>query len=201
MQRHCKRLHFRLPAGEYMSITKCLLIAIAVVFAHPAVAAPVTVLGLPIGGKYTPPKRECNMAEIGSPNIQSACWVGKPLKTDYGITGGIEFVGQEKIPLWAAHAMFEISIRKDGILDQLKVSTPGSKDFARVYDSIATKFGQANAMNRGTSARWATPDVSIRLLCYDDICHADFSSTDVGAEARKRTEQKKKQDAERPASV
>lgn len=184
-----------------MSKTKAAFFATVVFVTGCAVAAPVTILGFPVGGKFAPPKRNCAMTEIGSQNIKSSCWVGPPDKSKYGLSGTLEFVGQEKLPLWAANAVFEINVRRDGTLEQVKVSTPGSKEFAKVYDSIAMRFGPAKIINRGTSARWETPDVSIRLLCFGETCHADFSSTNVDPEIRERAERKKKEDVERPASV
>lgn len=164
-------------------------------------AAPVTVLGFPLGSKYSAPKRKCSMREIGAENIKSSCWVGDPIRSGDWVAGGLEFPGADKLPIWAAHAVFSIRVRSNGILDSVSVSTPGSNDYAKLYDSIAQRFGPARGKTRGTSAEWKTDDVQIRLLCYRDECKADFTTTEPDPVAEKKAEQQRKRDAARPSSV
>lgn len=186
------------------------LLLLAVLIAAPAVAAPqpapasITVLGLPLGGAWTPPRRECSIAEIGE-EVRSACWVGRPFRDRrYGVSGSVSLPGRDKLPAWAAGGLFHVSVDPQGLLDQVRVQTVRASGDAAVA-SIASRFGApVDVADRGAAsytARWtADARLIVKMVCDREWCNVEFRSAAAEARRLREVAQRAAKDQARPVT-
>jgi hypothetical protein len=172
----------------------------------PAVAAePVIVLGLSVGGKLKTPTKHCSPKEDIS-NYSHLCWAEPPANlADGGRIGILGVPGSDQRPKWAAYGTFEARVAKDATLESFEIRTPRADAFVEILNSITGRFGQSDKESRPgsriRSAQWDRSDISIRLLCSDDIgCNTTFTSPKLAASTARAIAVEKAKDAARPAS-
>lgn len=189
--------------GGILVKSKALLSAVAFfIFISPAGAAePITVLGLPLGGKLSTPLRKCQDA----PPKRDAgpCWVTSQKWPRGSVSGSLHLPDDDKRPAWAAHAMFEASFAKDGTLTEFTVETSDLHSFGTIVDSISSRFGRHAMPSPPSSysgyASWDRPEINIHILCKTmGNCYTKFVSAEVAAYNRKRLQELARKDAERP---
>ncbi|WP_141828329.1 hypothetical protein [Herbaspirillum sp. SJZ107] len=167
-------------------------------------AEPVTVLGLPLGGKLKMPIRQCSFKEVGT-DARSMCWVDAPT-TYQGTKSGIVIVpGSDKRPLWAAHATFRIDVSRDGTLESFSAHTAQASSFVEILNSITGRFGQSTRESRPGSrihsAQWNSKGMHIELICSDDMgCNSVFVSAAVVTATERAVSARKAIEAARPAA-
>lgn len=162
-------------------------------------AAHMTVFGLPLGGKLAPALAVCPR---DLDKAQALCWVERPVLTKEGHRVGTVHMPQaDRIPLWAANASFEFTLLKNGVLDEISVSTVDAQDRLAIAKSIAARFGAptygSQAQAGGPTATWPRPDIHIEVQC-GQRCRVDFRSP--GAQARRDRPPSTDVPARRPAS-
>lgn len=145
-----------------------------------ATNAPVTVLGLPLGGKLQMPIRQCSVSELGT-DVRSLCWVGTPTVIKGARSGSLQVPGADQRPKWAAYGSYSAWIGKDGTLRSFEVRTSSADQFVEILNSITGRFGQSERESRPgsaiMSAEWTRNDINIRLLCADSIgCNTTFTA-------------------------
>lgn len=167
---------------------------------NPSPAVPL--FGLPLGGLI-------GMVAICPPDTDKSkvpCWVDLPYKhRDGSRSGMIHLPNSDGRPKWAAHAMFNAEVSKNGTLGKIVAKTFGSDDFANIQESISKRFGRPTEgpyLSATTySAKWIRRDISIRMLCgLGDFCTIDSASPAWWASLQAEVEDRKKTDAARPAS-
>lgn len=163
-------------------------------------AEPITVLGLPLGGKLPGPVSKCKDA----PPKRDAgiCWVYSR-KWPGGISGSLHLPDDPGRPTWAAYAMFEASIAKDGTLTEFTVESSDLHSFKTITDSISSRFGRPSLPTPPPSyigfARWDRPEIGITTFCkISGPCYTKFVSAEVAAANRRRIQEVVKRDAARP---
>jgi hypothetical protein len=167
--------------------------------------APVTVLGLPVGGKLKTPAKHCPVKQDAS-NYGRLCWLESPeLLTDGTKMGKLGVPGSDERPKWASYGNFEVRIGKDGILEAVNVRTPRAEAFIEILNSITGRFGQSDKESppgaRIQSASWDRSDISIRLLCSGEVgCSTTFASPALTASVARAAAAEKAKDAARPPS-
>lgn len=167
---------------------------------------PVGVLGLPLGGKITPSKA-CPQKR-GTADYRLLCWVHSPVNLSGGTKWGMLGVpGSDSRPKWAAYAMFDAHVTKDGTLDSFDVLTARDDQYQEIFDSVSRRFGQparySQSAAKVSTATWRTVDVEVRLECTPGAgCKTTFSH--VSAQSRMATTRdeaiQRAKDAARPAS-
>jgi hypothetical protein len=167
-------------------------------------AGPVTVLGLPVGGKITMPIRECAVREIGT-NVRSLCWVDAPSTFKGSSYGMVSVPGSDHRPRWAAYATFNVWVARDGTLETFDVRTTGANDFVEILNSISGRFGQSEREPRAgsaiMSADWTRKDIHITLRCTKvSGCVTSFTSAAKHAEHLSEVAARKAKDGARPLS-
>jgi hypothetical protein len=163
-------------------------------------AEPVTVLGLPLGGKLKMPIRQCSTNELGT-DVKSLCWVEKPFAYKDSRLGGVIVPGSASRPKWAAHASFEISVKTDGTLEKISVESFSQPDDSEINKSVTARWGQSDrGMGTGTRIEWKRPEIYVGLFCYDRKCKTDFLSPANYAEWMRELDARKRKDARRPVS-
>lgn len=180
---------------------RLVLVAAVLLSAGVHAADPVTVFGLPIGGKIKKPIPVC---PFNTDTTKELCWVGKPFVAKNGSRlGTLHMPSPALLPDWAAYASFEIGMTKGGELRHVDVTTNRNPDMRAIMESVSSRFG------RPTSAKvfspeysnwsWDVADLFIHLECLHK-CTASFRSPDERDERRKQhAEWQRVQDA-RPAS-
>lgn len=167
-------------------------------------AEPVTVLGLPLGGKVKMPIRQCSTQEIeGEP--KSLCWVGPPFNYKGSRGGALNSPGADARPKWAAYGSLNARIAKDGTIRSLEIKTSRSEAFVEILNSITGRFGQSQRKTKpGASIEtptWDRPNIYIELLCSRPIgCSTKFSSTAEHADHLEELAARRAKDAARPAA-
>lgn len=188
-----------------MRKTAALLIMTAgqlVTTAGPASAVePVTVLGLPLGGKLQAPMRKCKDAP---PKMDAPlCWIYSRIGSAGTVSGALHVPGEDARPKWAAYAAFEGNIAKDGTLQQFTVESSNNYPFEQIVDSISARFGPPKSSKPSASYRsyasWDRPEIGIRILCeLSGKCYTKFLSAEVAADERRRIHEVVKRNAARP---
>lgn len=166
--------------------------------------APVTVLGLPLGGKLVTPIRQCSAQELGA-DVRSLCWVSAPSVIKSARYGSLEVPGADQRPKWAAYGSYSAWVGKDGTLHSFEVRTSPADQFVEILNSITGRFGQSERESRPgsatMSAEWTRKDINIRLLCASSIgCNTTFTSGAKHAEHLKELAARAAKDAVRPAT-
>lgn len=176
------------------------LAAALLVVAAPAAAKEITVLGLPLGGKLTVPVSKCKDA----PPKRDAgiCWVYSR-KWPGGVSGGIHLPDDSSRPTWAAYAMFEASIAKDGTLTEFTVESSDSHSFKTIVDSISARFGRPSLPAPPPSymgfASWGNSEIEITTFCkIIGPCYTKFVSAKITSDNRRRIQGVAQRDAARP---
>lgn len=182
------------------SIALLLVSALLAQGAHVGAAEPITVLGLPLGGKLPTPVGKCKNAP--PKRDAEACWVYSR-KWPEGISGSLHLPDDPSRPTWAAFAMFEASIAKDGTLTQFTVESSDLYSFKTIVDSISSRFGRpllpAPPPSYMGFASWDRPEIGITTFCkISGPCYTKFVSAEVAADNRKRAQEVAKRDAARP---
>lgn len=164
-----------------------------------AAAEPVTVFGLPLGGKAP----VINQCPSNTDKAKSVCWIGPPFKGSHGRLGAVHLPGPDSRPAWAAHAAFEASVDHAGRLERIKVSTVVAANRTEIANSIATRWGLPNQTSLAqpgvASATWNKPDLTIFMLCSEK-CSVEFRSAAEQAARDKAAGDRMRVDAARPAS-
>lgn len=158
-------------------------IVVALALAHVGVATaaePVTVLGLPLGGKVKMPILKCPAPDTDS-EVRSLCWVETPQRYKGARSGWARAPGESKMPKWAARGFLEPWVKDDGTLQSLTVKSGSADQFTEILNSISSRFGQSQRESRPgsatKSAEWTRDDVHIQLLCSSSIgCSTTFTS-------------------------
>jgi hypothetical protein len=164
----------------------------------------ISIFGLPLGGKMPAPVKVCAANQIGSE--ASMCWVGRPSSFKGSKSGYINLPGgSDRRPRWAAHAMFEATIARDGALEKISARTRKLDDRNEIMKSLEVRFGlptEASPVSDSTSsANWHRKGVHIRMLCSRDIaCEVAFSSQSAFDSLQKELAARRTKDAARPAS-
>jgi len=164
-------------------------------------AAPVTILGMPLGGK-TKPIRACTMNQIGSFDTTPLCWISTP-PLDKGVRkGGLQIPGSATRPAWAAQASFYATVDKAGVLQELGARTHHLRDYAEIVSSVSSRFGAptlTSSIGPGPSATWKHADAEIYLLCTGRHgCDISFTLPAYAAAQRSAAEKQLAKDAARP---
>ncbi|QYG01839.1 hypothetical protein [Massilia sp. NP310] len=179
------------------------LLLASVLFAQGAPAGasePITVLGLPLGGKLPAPVGKCKNAP--PKRDAGACWVYSR-KWPGGVSGSLHLPDDPSRPTWAAYAMFEASIAKDGTLKEFTVESSDVYSFKTIVDSISSRFGRPALPTPPSSymgfASWDRAEIGITTFCkISGPCYTKFVSAEVAADNRRRTQEVVKRDAARP---
>ncbi len=153
----------------------------ASMFAGQAVfAGDASIFGYPLGGKISPPVKQC---PSNSDKSKVICWIEKPRIAKDGVRSGhLHLPNPDSRPSWAAFVGFQAEISNSGILEVLHVRTnKGYADKIDIQNSITSRFGlpeSTNIFNRGTvSATWDTNEAYIHMICNDDKeCFVEFRS-------------------------
>jgi hypothetical protein len=168
-------------------------------------ADPITVLGLPLGGKLKMPLKQCP-SSLDVRNYRNLCWVGEPTIVSGGTRmGGLGVPSPDQRPKWAAYGSFDAQVAKDGTLESLDVRTFRADEFVEILNSITGRFGQSQHESRPGSAimaaTWDRKDIHIELLCSGSFgCKTTFTSAAEHADRLRELAARKAKDAARPAS-
>ena len=163
---------------------------------------PVTVLGLPLGGKFKMPIRQCEIRELGK-DVRSLCWVDRPYVTGGVRLGSISVPGADTRPKWAAFASFDAHVEKDGTLSKLGVQTFSDGAFDEIVSSISSRFGKPSDFSTGPTtkgATWNRQDIHIRMYCGYRGCQVEFQSPAYYAQLQRELAARKAKDAARAIS-
>ena len=174
-------------------------------FSALASAEPVTVLGLPLGGKPHPAMRQCKELPGRKYTEQGLCWVYFTPYGKGGASGMLNVPNPDSRPRWAAYAEFKANVDQSGTLTDFTVVTRDASRADEIIDSIATRFGKPTASNSQPPAKWYAawdkPEIGISVLCnVSDGCYVRFASAEVAAADRERIKARMKVDAARPIS-
>lgn len=175
---------------------RAIMLAFAIGAHIPAGAAPVIIVGLPIGGQFKPPSKLCNLDGAVPKQI---CWIDRPSISKDGTTSGqIGLPNPKGRVSWAEHASFDVLIQPDRILTQLKVKpVPNAYEREEIEGSIALRFGPPNTRS-GNGSTWDQASIKIDLLCgTPKTCFAIFAMPPSPAELR-RIEAQKQLELARP---
>lgn len=183
------------------SVLTSTVIATIVLFYGQAASA-VTVLGLPLGEKISPPVRLC---PANTDNAKNICWVGWPyLSKDGSRLGTVHLPNPDTRPEWAAYAMFKAYVGQDGVLLELEVSTFGAKDKNEIASSISSRFGLPIESTLSRSdvswAKWVNKDIYINMACTLEKCWVEFKSPRAQAERDKQAADARARTEKRPIS-
>jgi hypothetical protein len=167
-----------------------------------AAVEPITVLGLPLGGKLKMPIRQCSVREIGS-DVRSLCWVGQPTVLKKSGSGPLAVPGANQRPKWAALGTFDASVDNDGTLRRFEFWSPGGNNFIEILNSITGRFGQSDRESPPgaslSTATWRRGWLSVNLFCNRGRdCRTTFAMSDPVAAKQAAAAEKRKDDA-RPA--
>lgn len=168
-------------------------------------AEPITVLGLPLGGKITPPLKACRDLPPGKYMQQGTCWVYSTAGPKGGRSGELHIPGADSRPAWAAYADFRADVDQNGTLTQFTVISRDANQADEIINSISTRFGPPAHSNSNPPfkwyANWTRPEIGISFLCnIGNKCHTRFTSAEVASEERARLQKQMKLDAARPVS-
>lgn len=195
----------RLDAARKVTSSKKVAAAVAMLIAGlgGAAADPITILGLPLGGKISPQPQVCKFSEVASPTAM--CFIDKPAKNDNGLYGSLNLPDAQK-PRWAMYGQLKVSISATGELERMDYST--SKNWAQlgeIISSIGARFGAPTSQELlGTQIPWAAwdlPLVHIRATQWGDrCCEVAFLTPQAVARAAEETRRHKAQENARPVS-
>jgi hypothetical protein len=186
-----------------MASVKTAIFAICLAQACPAMADPISILGLPLAGKMKAPTRVCRPSEDGVAPVKSACWISPPSVYKNTKSGSVLLPGADQLPRWAAHVTFDITVQNNGTLDEIKVRTYGANDWVSVCDSISPRFGAPTTSSQGAISRatWVRPELYAEVLCNHEGCRVKFLSRSAYDEWQQELDARKKKDAGRPGTV
>jgi len=142
---------------------------------------PITIFGLPLGGKLNPSFRQCSMKEIGT-DVRSLCWTSPPSMHKGWRDGSVIVPGAETRPSWAANGSFTATVAKDGTLGELRVKTYPVDKFEEIMRSIELRFGRPTSVSplpsqKAMLASWNRTEIKIELICAPKIdCYTTFTS-------------------------
>lgn len=158
-------------------------------------ASELTVLGLPLGGKLEPTPKACRSH---NPE-QHLCWVSKPFTASNGAQRGmVRLPTTDTLPIWAAHATFNLAIARNGELESIRAHTHSADEWPRIAESITARFGEP-ATTYKTTANWHHPEINITLHCsLSSGCSVEFESAAAYAERQRQIAERQKKDAARP---
>ncbi len=166
-------------------------------------AEPITILGLPLGGKLSPAPKVCKYSEVASPT--ATCFIDKPSKYDGGLYGVLNLPDAQK-PRWAMYGRLKVSISSAGELERMDYSTSENRaPLSEIIDSIGARFGAPTSQDlRGTQIPWAAwelPSVHIRATQWGDrCCDVAFITPKAAAKAAEEARRHKAQESARPIS-
>lgn len=161
-------------------------------------AEPVTVLGLPLGGKLKMPIRQCKISDLGK-ETKSLCWVDAPRAYKNTRSGMVLVPGQDARPSWAANALFSIRVHTDGTLEKIEVERFSQENDEVIRTSVSARWGSPTRLGNST-AEWKRPEIYVSILCYDRKCKTEFLSPDSYKEWMRELDDRKRKDAARPVS-
>lgn len=167
-------------------------------------AEPVTVLGLPLGGKVKMPIPKCPTNATDT-EVRMLCWAGTPTVYKGARSGWARVPGEDQMPKWAANGIFEPWIKNDGTLHSFEVKSPNADQFVEILNSIGGRFGQSQRESRPgsaiMSAEWIRKDINIRLMCARGTgCVTTFTSSEAYAEHQRDLAARKAKDDARSAT-
>lgn len=168
-----------------------------------SVAEPVTILGLPLGGKLAPVPRVCKSSELGQTAV--TCFVGKPSKSELGQYGTIN-VPDAQLPKWAVYGTITVSVDPGGALQRVDLRTAEQGvALSEVIASIASRFGAPTARElTGTDIPWAAwelPSVRVRATQWGDrCCDVSFITPKAAAQIDEDVRRRKAIESARPVS-
>lgn len=168
-------------------------------------AEPITIFGLPLGGKLKTMPKVCPFSKIGDHNYRVLCWVDSPFiyKPTGSRLGTLQLPNEDELPKWAAYASFEATVSKEGNLDILKVKSSNGKSFGDIENSIHARFGPATKISKTaySSATWDRPEIWIDVLCDNkELCMVEFKSPIAKADYDKEMAERAKKEARRAVS-
>ena len=163
-------------------------------------AEPVTVLGLPLGGKITPSVKNCTSA---APKRNAPiCWIVSNKDYEEFTFGSLHIPESAALPAWAASATFEANVDRTGVLIMFTVESGERYEPRTIVDSISARFGSPAFSGPvglfKAHARWERPEIEISMLCEAKRCFTHFRSGAEAAEGRRRGEEAVKREAARP---
>lgn len=140
------------------------LTIIAAAASSPAVAEPVQVFNLPLGGKAIPPIRVCKVSDLTDVRSKTICTVEKPKVYSDGAYAKLHYPS-ERLPLWAANGEMTILTDGSGTLQEISLRTADDVKLDDVIQSIAMRFGSPTITKlQGTAkptARWDQSNIII----------------------------------------
>lgn len=166
-------------------------------------AAPISVLGLTLGGPIKPSARPCIPANGGTEG-KLLCWVDRPdVRSDGSKVGMLHVPGSDTRPKWAAHVTFDAQVSRAGTLDILKIRTFGAKDGQDILASISSRFGtpfeHLPETQQFTRAKWRSPDAFIDMICKSsEGCMVEFRSAEEHTRLERELTARKAKDSARP---
>lgn len=164
-------------------------------------AEPITVLGLPLGGKLKMPIKQCTLKEVTVTDAPAICWVDAPMSHKGWRSGGIKVPKSSTRPEWAAHGTFRAYINNDGTLTSFAITTYRYERSDQIVASIAHRFGRPSKESPGETylALWDKTEIRIQVLCDPRLgCKTDFTIPDRSPEALRAAARAKAIEAARP---
>lgn len=157
-----------------------------------------TLLGIPFGEKLSVKNCPSNMEKSKVP-----CWMAPPfVHKPTGVKIGSVFLPNPKNrPVWAEHAIFFVSLDRQGRVQTLKVNTFISSERYEIARSISQRFGEPRVdelRQKGASwASWKSEEGCVDLQCTDE-CWTEFRTPTAQAEREAGQRNSAKVDASRP---
>ncbi len=188
-----------------MNIKHCFAVLLLLLCqpAMAAPAAPMTVLGLPLGGNVKVPIRVCKSHEIGSREIKSICWVSPPFVYKKNMLGSSNIPDSNSLPSWAVNATFRLQVRTDGKLQEISAHTFSKEDYDKIQQSISSRFGAPTFLepNGGRRAVWHLKEIHIDLACRTELgCETNFRTSELQAQNTAEAIAEFKKNAARPVA-
>lgn len=182
----------------------CLLIASALLVfgtAAPAFGQESNhLLGIPFGGRFQLSQCPANTDKAARP-----CWLDRPFfyKPTGSQSGHVHLPSSDTRPKWAAHAMFQLTLDKAGIVQEFKVNTFDAQERRQIAESISRRFGAPveNMLHREdiSWASWRSPEGTVSLRCQRE-CWVEFRSPSAQAALDAELATRAKKDAARPSA-
>lgn len=159
-----------------------------------------TVLGLPLGGKFTERLPACPSDPTAEPTRM--CLTEPPfrLKAKGGLLS-VKIPDRGTRPPWAVHVLFRLAVGPDSKLEGIEVEAPACRK-QEVADSISARFGKPTYADLSSSlqggAVWEAPDVHATLTYFrESECRVRFQ---LAADAKRTRDAAAADRARRPVT-
>jgi len=128
--------------------------------------------------------------------VAQLCWLEAPKNYNGQRAGDVMLPHTETLPTWAEYGMFAVWYEGD-VLQRVDVKFD-AHNLSDALTSINSRFGKPTLVgDTGDWFNWDRADITIRLQCSQDRCHAFFNSPEFMARLAKEQAAKAKVDAAR----